>query len=224
MTGTTGTLRVAATGASGALVLRPWRTSDAQTVIEAYGDPEISRWTTKPIAGRADALRWLDIQRRGTESGTRLSFAVCAAHERNPQHAERLERLQQAERAYSADPADARDSAARADQVQPQGGTILGNISLRWSEASGPEAAEVGYWVMAHARGQGVAPRAVEALSTWALENFAGDGLRRIKLIHQVDNLASCRVAAKTGYHFERILPAEPPYPRDGHLHVREAG
>ncbi|MER5557808.1 GNAT family N-acetyltransferase [Streptomyces sp. NPDC059095] len=224
MTGTTEILRVAATGASGALVLRPWRADDAQTVIEAYGDPEISRWTTKPIVNRADALRWLDIQRRGIESGTRLSFAVCSGQERNPELAERLEHLGHAERAEPADPADPAAPAARAEQLRPPGGIVLGNISLRWSEASGPETAEVGYWVMTHSRGHGVAPRAVEALSTWAFENFAGDGLRRIKLIHQVDNLASCRVAVKTGYHFERILPAEPPYPRDGHLHVREAG
>ncbi|WP_408055277.1 hypothetical protein [Streptomyces paludis] len=30
--------------------------------------------------------------------------------------------------------------------------------------------------------------------------------------------------AEKTGYAFHRILPARPPFPRDGHLHIRRAG
>ncbi|MFE9401203.1 GNAT family N-acetyltransferase [Streptomyces sp. NPDC006530] len=188
MLGATGTLRVPAAGAAGGLVLRAWRADDAETVIEAYGDPDIARWTTRAIAGPEDAQWWLDLQRRGREDGTRLSFAICA------------------------------------DQLGPAEGSVLGNISLRWSEDTGREVAEVGYWTMAHARGHGVAPRALEALSAWAFEAFAHDGLRRVELLHQVDNLASCRVAEKGGYRFERILPAHPPYPRDGHLHVREAG
>ncbi|MGW8330084.1 GNAT family N-acetyltransferase [Streptomyces sp. NPDC055897] len=239
MTDIAGSLRVTATSASGALELRPWRAADAGTVIEAYGDPEISRWTTKPIANLQDARRWLDIQRRGMENGTRLSFAVCAEQAEQADRVDREDREDREDRTGLLAHVDQTGQVARVGragqegragragetgQLGPQGGIVLGNISLRWTEATGPELAEVGYWVMAHARGQGVAPRAVEALSTWAFEAFASDGLRRIQLIHQVDNLASCRVAAKTGYRFERILPAEPPYPRDGHLHLREAG
>ncbi|MEU6050553.1 GNAT family N-acetyltransferase [Streptomyces xanthochromogenes] len=214
MTGMTETLRVAGTAATGGLVLRPWRADDVETVIEAYGDPEISRWTARPIKGAEDARCWLDIQRRGRENGTRLSFAVCAAPEAHAEqavHADRSGRSGQS------------GQSGRGDQLGSLEGLVLGNVSLRWTDASGPGSAEVGYWVMAHARGQGVAPRAVEALSRWSFATFADDGLRRIELIHQVDNLASCRVAAKSGYLFERLLPAEPPYPRDGHLHVREA-
>ncbi|AYG79445.1 hypothetical protein DWB77_01559 [Streptomyces hundungensis] len=181
-------LRVPAAGAAGGLVLRPWRAEDAETVIEAYGDPHIARWTTRAIEGPEDARWWLDLQRRGREDGTRLAFAVCA------------------------------------ERLGTDDGAVLGNISLRWNEDTGREVAEVGYWTLAHARGQGVAPRALEALSAWAFEAFAQDGLRRVELLHQVDNLASCRVAEKAGYRFERILPAYPPYPRDGHVHVREAG
>jgi RimJ/RimL family protein N-acetyltransferase len=80
------------------------------------------------------------------------------------------------------------------------------------------EPAEVGYWTAAFARGQGIASRALDTLSTWA---FATLGLTHLNLVHQADNEASCRVAEKAGYAFTGILPAAPPYPLDGHLHVR---
>ncbi|MFG2146340.1 GNAT family N-acetyltransferase [Streptomyces sp. NPDC048696] len=97
---------------------------------------------------------------------------------------------------------------------------IVGNVVLR-EVASGKPSAEVGYWTLPWARGQGVAPRALEALTTWSLDTFRADGLERIELLHQLDNPASCRVAEKCGYEFDRILPSAPPsYPLDGHLHV----
>ncbi len=87
---------------------------------------------------------------------------------------------------------------------------------------SGKPAAEVGYWTAAHARGRGVASRALEALTNWAFDTFEADGLERLELLHQVDNLASCRVAQKSHYDFDTLLPAAPPsFPRDGHLHIR---
>ncbi|SEH01340.1 Protein N-acetyltransferase, RimJ/RimL family [Nonomuraea solani] len=97
-------------------------------------------------------------------------------------------------------------------------GRLLANVVLKRTDH--PESAEVGYWTAAHARGRGVAPRALEALTVWA---FEAHGLARLELLHQVDNLASCRVAEKARYEFLRVLPAQPPYPRDGHLHVRRS-
>lgn len=68
-----------------------------------------------------------------------------------------------------------------------------------------------------------MAPRAVESLTAWAFEAFADDGLVRIDLLHQVDNLASCRVAEKSGYAFQEVLTALPPeFPLDGHRHSRK--
>lgn len=99
---------------------------------------------------------------------------------------------------------------------------LLGNVVLKGARPGRPSA-EVGYWTAAHARGQGVAPRALEALTSWAFATFAADGLERLELLHQVDNPASCRVAEKSRYHFDRVLPAQPPYPADGHLHLRQA-
>ncbi|MFF7266579.1 GNAT family N-acetyltransferase [Streptomyces sp. NPDC008159] len=71
----------------------------------------------------------------------------------------------------------------------------------------------------AHARGRGVAPRAPEALTSCACDTFGADGLERLELLHQEDNLASCRVAQKIGHEFDRVLPAAPPsFPLDGRL------
>ncbi|MFC0007564.1 GNAT family N-acetyltransferase [Micromonospora siamensis] len=81
--------------------------------------------------------------------------------------------------------------------------------------------AEVGYWTAAAARGRGVAPRALTAVTDWAFTRFAATGLSHLELLHQVDNPASCRVAEKTGYDFVEVLPARPPFPLDGHRHVR---
>ncbi|WP_257134549.1 GNAT family N-acetyltransferase [Streptomyces sp. ms115] len=104
------------------------------------------------------------------------------------------------------------------DAVRAQ---LVGNVVLK-KVTSGKPAAEVGYWTAAHARGRGVAARALEALTNWAFDAFEADGLERLELLHQVDNLASCRVAQKSHYDFDTLLPAAPPsFPRDGHLHIR---
>ncbi|MEU5935544.1 GNAT family protein [Micromonospora sp. NPDC047187] len=83
-------------------------------------------------------------------------------------------------------------------------------------------APEVGYWTASWARGRGVAPRAVLALSRWAFDRFPE--VARLDLLHQVDNVASCRVAQKCGFVFQEVLPARPPFPLDGHRHSLHAG
>ncbi|MEV6169136.1 GNAT family N-acetyltransferase [Streptomyces sp. NPDC051954] len=98
---------------------------------------------------------------------------------------------------------------------------LAGYVVLK-EVAPGKPSAEVGYWTAAHARGRGVAPRALEALTGWAFDDLGADHLTRLELLHQVDNSASCRVAHKSRYDFERVLPAAPSaFPHDGHLHTR---
>jgi RimJ/RimL family protein N-acetyltransferase len=100
------------------------------------------------------------------------------------------------------------------------GGRLAGHVVLKTPRGPSPE---VGYWTAAHARGRGVASRALDTLTDWAFTAFPG--LTRLALLHQVDNLASCRVAEKSGYGFDGVLLAAPPeFPLDGHLHVRVRG
>lgn len=101
--------------------------------------------------------------------------------------------------------------------VQDGDGQLVGCVVVKKPAT----AAEVGYWTAADARGRGVATRSVDAVSEWA---FATYGIDRLELRHQVDNVASCRVAEKAGYVYHSTLPAEPPFPLDGHVHVRHAG
>jgi RimJ/RimL family protein N-acetyltransferase len=108
-------------------------------------------------------------------------------------------------------------------EMQPDAirGQLVGHAVLK-EVASGKPSAEVGYWTTAHARGRGVAPHALEALTGWAFDALGSDGLERLELLHQVDNPASCRVAHKSRYTLDTVLPAAPPsFPREGHLHIR---
>lgn len=95
--------------------------------------------------------------------------------------------------------------------------TLLGHVALKRPGAPATEA-EVGYWTAEYARGQGVAPGAVRIVTGWAFAAFPH--LRRLRLLHQVDNTASCRVALKSGYAYEQTLKAQDPYPREGHVHI----
>jgi RimJ/RimL family protein N-acetyltransferase len=84
--------------------------------------------------------------------------------------------------------------------------------------------AKIGYRIAPWTRGQGVATQAVEGLAAWALTQLP---LRRIVLTHAIENTASCRVAHKTGFRLERILPAHKRFGdglvHDEHLHIRDA-
>ncbi|MDL5199359.1 GNAT family N-acetyltransferase [Streptomyces sp. ALI-76-A] len=109
--------------------------------------------------------------------------------------------------------------------VETHDGTAVGRPSghvVLKRGAPGGVSAEVGYWTAAHARGRGIAPRALRALTDWAFTARPAGEVTRLDLLHQVDNTASCRVADKCGYTFSALLPAAPPaFPLDGHRHVR---
>lgn len=82
--------------------------------------------------------------------------------------------------------------------------------------------AEVGYWTAAHVRGRGIAVRALETTSRWALHTQHLTRLTRLDLLHAEDNRASCRVAEKCSYVLQDVLPPAPPaFPASGHRHVR---
>ncbi|MFI2209773.1 GNAT family N-acetyltransferase [Streptomyces sp. NPDC020141] len=113
----------------------------------------------------------------------------------------------------------------RPDGTRPDGvhERLVGHAVVK-EVASGKPSAEVGYWTAANARGKGVAPRSLQALTDWAFDTFAAGGLERLELLHPVGNPASCRVAQKSRYGLDRVLPAAPPsLPGEGHLHIRRS-
>ncbi|MGV9268557.1 GNAT family N-acetyltransferase [Kitasatospora sp. NPDC003701] len=189
------------------LVLRPFRDEDAAALVEIYRDETLRRFTRIPLTDLDEAARWLDLQHRGRADGERYSFAV----------------LEPFGGSAAGAAAGAAAGPAVGSAVEDGPATLVANVVLKRG-TPGAATAEVGYWTAAAARGRGVAPRALEALTRWAFAAFAADGLVRLDLLHQVDNAASCRVAGKTGYHLAGVLRARPPeYPLDGHLHSRPA-
>ncbi|GAA4606919.1 RimJ/RimL family protein N-acetyltransferase [Actinoplanes octamycinicus] len=93
-----------------------------------------------------------------------------------------------------------------------RGAEVLGRVVLKLPDA------EVGYWTAPHARRQGVAAWGLRQLTRWAFARYA---MPTLALLHQVDNEASCAVARRCGYAFERELAPGGGYPLPGHRHVR---
>ncbi len=100
-------------------------------------------------------------------------------------------------------------------------GRPIGHVVLK-KAPSAEASAEVGYWTSAQARGRGVASRALDAVSRWALGPQRVMPLARLDLLHASGNHASCRVAENNGFVLRGVLPPSPPaFPTEGHLHVR---
>ncbi|CAM5245814.1 acetyltransferase [Streptomyces spiroverticillatus] len=117
---------------------------------------------------------------------------------------------------------EGRVSGARFSFAVVEEGRPVGHVAVKRAGRAG--SAEVGYWTAGSVRGRGVASRALEALSRWALGPESPLAVTRLELLHTVGNEGSCRVAQKCGYALESVLPPLPPaYPGEGHLHVRGA-
>jgi RimJ/RimL family protein N-acetyltransferase len=78
----------------------------------------------------------------------------------------------------------------------------LGQAGL-WLQNIGQGRAEVGYWVIAAARGRGAAGRAVAAITGWALGELR---IPRLELYVEPWNQASIRTAEKAGFRREGLL------------------
>jgi [ribosomal protein S5]-alanine N-acetyltransferase len=79
---------------------------------------------------------------------------------------------------------------------------LLGRMALISMALRGGRA-ECAYWVVASARGAGVATSALAAMTRWA---SCDAGFHRLELRHSVANTASCRVATKAGFALEGVL------------------
>ncbi|NYI07383.1 GNAT family N-acetyltransferase [Allostreptomyces psammosilenae] len=207
------TLRVPAGEAGGApLLLRPWSPGDAAALVEVHRDPALRHWTGRVAGDERAAASLLANERRGWLTGERRAFAVLEELDEPDPARQEPGRAQ-----------DGRSAGGPAACLWVEGGRLAGHVVLKGCRSGAP-VAEVGYWTAAHARGRGVAPRALEAVVAWAFETYGPAGLRRLELLHQVDNTASCRVAAKTRFVLDGVLPPAPPaWPGSGHRHVRHA-
>jgi RimJ/RimL family protein N-acetyltransferase len=94
------------------------------------------------------------------------------------------------------------DGGHRADFLVADAATAtrLGRVGLRLAE---PGAAEIGYWVDPRARNRGVATTAARALCKWGVMKA---GIELIEWRCQAGNVASRRVAEKTGFRVEATL------------------
>jgi [ribosomal protein S5]-alanine N-acetyltransferase len=83
-------------------------------------------------------------------------------------------------------------------------GTVLGAVGVGVKEAD-PAIAEIGYWLAPEARGRGAATRGLRLLAAWSLHELP---IARLQLSTDVENEASQRVAARTGFVREGVLRA----------------
>ena len=72
--------------------------------------------------------------------------------------------------------------------------------------SSSYHSAEIGYWLTAACRNQGVATSAVRAVNAWAMDEDGGLGLDRVAANVFAFNTASERVLVKAGFRFERLV------------------
>ena len=204
-------LRVPAVSRQPALVLRPWQAADIPALAA-----EMSReYPTAGMWSRPDERPVRTAQPGGAERRTepadeRDAARWLASQDRGWRDGDRL--------CFAVLEAD------------DAGGRVLaGNVGLKNREETGRigerETAEIGYWTAVAARGRGIAPAAVRAVTDWVFDAFAGASLRQIMLVHDVGNPASCRVAEKAGYPFRELSPANlPHWFTDGHIHMRLGG
>lgn len=80
------------------------------------------------------------------------------------------------------------------------GGRPVGSVGVRMLQDG---VAEIGYWVAAGSRGNGLCTRAVRLVSQWVLER---PEIARLQLRADEDNLASNRVALNAGFTREGVL------------------
>jgi RimJ/RimL family protein N-acetyltransferase len=102
-------------------------------------------------------------------------------------------------------------------------GRLLGNVVLFQVPGDQPEG-EIGYGLFAAGRGRGYATEAVRAVTAWAFDAL---DLPRIRIMHAVENEASCGVAERAGFALEGVLRRSYRYGdgelHDEHLHARLA-
>jgi RimJ/RimL family protein N-acetyltransferase len=145
--------------------------SDGVVALRAWREDDAAE-LVEALDGDAEIARWLDaIPQPYTAADARawLSQAVHAWHE---------------------------GAGAPFAVVDAATGRLLGGMGVRWVDR-GNAVGEVGYWVRAAFRGQGVTTRALRLATTWALESV---GCQRLVLRADTLNVPSQRVAERAGF------------------------
>lgn len=91
-----------------------------------------------------------------------------------------------------------------------ENGELVGSIELRLIAHN---TASIGYWCAPQARGRGIMTRALRRVCRYAVEDLVVD---RIEMTADRDNLASHRVAEKTGFQREGVMRSKFAHP-DGY-------
>ncbi len=84
--------------------------------------------------------------------------------------------------------------------IEDANGDFVGDCGLTWQTVDGVRELEVGYHVLPHRQGEGLASEATAACLAFA----RGRGVRRVIAIIRPDNVASRRVAEKIGLALDR--------------------
>jgi len=92
--------------------------------------------------------------------------------------------------------------------IYKRGGGLIGMIGF--NEATNASVG-VGYWLAKPYWGQGIMTRVLRKVTELAFKEY---GFKQLEMPIFSFNIASCRVAEKCGYHFEKDLPAA--YRKDG--------
>ena len=187
--------------ADSALSLRPWTVADATAVIAAYADPDIRRWHGRTVDTEAEARALIERWRSAWSAESGAGWAIVRTGEA----------------------ADGEGGSGGVSRRGPGDDVVLGRIALRAIETEQGRA-ECAYWVMPGARGEGVATKALAALTSWAFDEV---GFHRLFLVHSTVNDASCRVATKAGFAPEGVERSSLLHTdgwHDMHVHARISG
>jgi RimJ/RimL family protein N-acetyltransferase len=91
-------------------------------------------------------------------------------------------------------------------------GLAVGSIAIRRVARESEVVGTVGYWVAPRARGRGLAGQALALLAPWAAEYL---DLGQQELIHDLENIASCKSALSGCFEIDGIVRGGSHY-RDG--------
>lgn len=151
-------LRVPPVSRQPALILRPWRATDIPALAAEMSReyPNAGMWS-RPDEHPVKTALPDGAERRTGSPDERDAAWWLASHDRGWLDGDRL--------SFAAVAAD-------------DGCVLAGNVGLKNREETGRigerETAEVGYWTAVAARGRGIAPAAVRAVTEWVFDVFAG--------------------------------------------------